>query len=444
MGWLVASPPGRMYDEELRLLAAASTFSPGGRYLPPSVRGRNRAGRCRAQRLAVGAAMAELRLDNLSKSFKGGIEALRGISFAVADREAVFLLGPSGAGKTTTLRLVAGLDVPSQGEVRIDGRDVTHWAPRDRNLAMVYDRHSLFPHLTVFDNLAYPLRNRKLTDSEIRTRVAEVSATLQVGELLARYPSQLSGGQMQRVAIGRALVRDANVYLLDEPISHLDAKLRARMRVEFKRLQRDYRATMLYVSHDQLEAMTMADRIVLINKGRIEQVSTPQHLFDCPETIFAATFVGEPSMNTFPAEIVGEGERMALRIGASRIPLDRDWMAAGAALSPSVDYIAGIRPQHIELAASDVAVEGRVPGTVFAVETLGSRTIFDIEVEGSIVRVLTSVDIGRGFSQAIGAPIAMRVDPRFLYLFDSRSGRTVRQAQFAGSPGGNPCEGQRS
>ncbi|WEX08981.1 ABC transporter ATP-binding protein [Chelativorans sp. AA-79] len=376
--------------------------------------------------------MAELRLEKLSRRFKGGIEALSGVSFEVADREAVFLLGPSGAGKTTTLRLVAGLEVPTEGSIRIGGRDVTHWQPRQRNLAMVYDKHSLFPHLTVFDNLAYPLRNRKLPNAEIRSRVDTVAEMLQVGELLGRYPSQLSGGQMQRVAIGRALVRDADVYLFDEPISHLDAKLRARMRVEFKRLQRDFQATMLYVSHDQLEAMTMADRIVLINRGRIEQIAAPQQLFDCPETLFAATFVGEPAMNTFAAVLTEENGGFGLRVGSSRIELDHDWLTSGTAISPEADYVAGIRPQHITLAGADEAGENLVRGRVFAVETLGSRIVFDIEAEGTVVRILTTVDIGRRFPRQSGKPIAFRIAPEFLYLFDARTGHTVRHAQFAG------------
>jgi ABC-type sugar transport system ATPase subunit len=376
--------------------------------------------------------MAELRLENLSKSFKGGFEALAGISFEVTDREAVFLLGPSGAGKTTTLRLVAGLEIPTEGSIRIDGRDVTHWQPRERNLAMVYDKHSLFPHLTVFENLAYPLRNRKLKEAEIKSRIGAVTETLQVGELLERYPSQLSGGQMQRVAIGRALVREANVYLLDEPISHLDAKLRARMRVEFKRLQRDYRATMLYVSHDQLEAMTMADRIVLINKGRIEQIAPPQQMFDRPETLFAATFVGEPAMNTFPAELSEENGGHGLYIGGTRVALDRDWFMAGVPISAEAEYLAGIRPQHITLASADETGENIVDGKLFAVEVLGSRMIFDVEAENTLVRILTSTDTGRRYSQEIGAPIAFRIEPDFLYLFDARGGRTVRHARFTG------------
>lgn len=374
--------------------------------------------------------MAELQIERLAKDYKGGVAALAGVSFSVADREAVFLLGPSGAGKTTTLRLVAGLEHPSGGSIRIAGSEITDWTPRQRNLAMVYDKHSLFPHLTVFENLAYPLRNRKMVEADIRARVGVVAETLQVGELLGRYASQLSGGQMQRVAIGRALVREANVYLLDEPISHLDAKLRARMRVEFKRLQRDFKATMLYVSHDQLEAMTMADRVVLINKGRVEQVAPPQQLFDRPETLFAATFVGEPAMNTFSVNLSEESGLPRLTFGATAIPVDRDWIAAGASLPGDAPLILGIRPQHIALAAPDENGPRIVRGSVFAVETLGSRIVFDIDAAGTMVRALVPVGTGRRHAHEIGAPIAMKFDPDFLYLFDPRSGRTVRQARF--------------
>lgn len=375
--------------------------------------------------------MAELHLDNLAKTYKRGVAALGGVSFSVADREAVFLLGPSGAGKTTTLRLIAGLESPDSGYVHIAGSNVTDWTPRRRNLAMVYDKHSLFPHLTVFDNLAYPLRNRKVALAEIKSRVGMISDTLQIGELLSRYPDQLSGGQMQRVAIGRALVREANIYLLDEPISHLDAKLRARMRIEFKRLQRDFRATMLYVSHDQLEAMTMADRIVLINKGVVEQIAAPQQLFDRPETLFAATFVGEPPMNTFPVKLVAEGGMHWFTFGNARIAVDRDWISAGPSLAADGEYVAGIRPQHITLAAPGSSGSGIVQGKIFAVEALGSRMVFDVDVEGTIVRILVSVDIGRQFPSEIGAPLTFRTEPAFIYLFDARTGRTVRQAHFA-------------
>lgn len=374
--------------------------------------------------------MADLQIDNLAKTFTGGFEAVRGISLDVADREAVFLLGPSGAGKTTTLRLVAGLEEAGAGRIMIGGRDVTQWTPRERNLAMVYDKHSLFPHLSVFENLAYPLRIRKMAESEIRRHIAGVAETLQIEKLLERRPNQLSGGQMQRVAIGRALVRDADVFLLDEPISHLDAQLRARMRVEFKRLQREFKATMLYVSHDQLEAMTMADRIVLINKGRIEQIAAPQDLFDRPETLFAATFVGEPPMNVMKAVISHANGCHSLRVGDAYIEVDHDWMQDGEAVKPGGNYVLGLRPQQLCLNPPDAEHPCRVRGKVFAVETLGSRVVFDIEVEGQVIRAMTTLDAALKYPRTIGAPIAFRIDPDFVYLFDADTGRTVRQARF--------------
>ncbi len=374
--------------------------------------------------------MADLQIENLAKAFKGGFTALNGVSLDVADREAVFLLGPSGAGKTTTLRLVAGLEEASAGRIMIGGRDVTRWTPRERNLAMVYDKHSLFPHLTVFENLAYPLRIRKMADAAIRRHILGVAETLQIEKLMERRPSQLSGGQQQRVAIGRALVRDADVFLLDEPISHLDAQLRARMRVEFKRLQRDFRATMLYVSHDQLEAMTMADRIVLINKGRIEQIAAPQDLFDRPATLFAAIFIGEPPMNVMQAAISESNGCNFLRIGDAYVEIDKGWMRHGEPLRPGENYLLGLRPQHLSLCPADSPHACRVNGTVFAVETLGSRVVFDIEVDDAVIRVMSSLDAALNYPRTIGAPISFRIDPDFAYLFEAGAGRTVRQARF--------------
>ncbi len=375
--------------------------------------------------------MANLWLEGLRKAFRDGTVAVREISFDVRDREAVFLLGPSGAGKTTTLRLVAGLEEADAGSIRIGDRDVTHLTPRERNVAMVYDKHSLFPHLSVRENLAYPLRIRKMSQPDIDRRIGAVLDTLQIGDQIDKMPRQLSGGQMQRVAIGRALVRDADVFLLDEPISHLDAQLRARMRLEFKRLQRDFNATMLYVSHDQLEAMTMADRIVLINKGRIEQIDRPQELFDRPQTTFAATFIGEPAMNILPARLVEDGGRTFLEVGTSRIGLDREWLDnGGAPLSPGDEYLMGTRPQQLRLVSLGEAGDGVVGGSIFAIEVLGSRVVFDIEFGDSLVRVLTTGDEARRYPERIGAPIGVRVDARYVYLFSKQTGRTVRQARF--------------
>jgi multiple sugar transport system ATP-binding protein len=378
--------------------------------------------------------VAELQLNSLSKTFRGGIDALRGVSLTVEDREAVFLLGPSGAGKTTTLRLIAGLEDPTSGTIRIGERDVSGLSPRDRNVAMVYDKHSVFPHLTVRENLAYPLRNRRLPASEIAARTSRIAETLRIEALLDRYPSQLSGGQMQRVAIGRALIRDASVYLLDEPISHLDAQLRARMRVEFKRLQREFSATMLYVSHDQLEAMTMADRIVLIRDGRIEQIAPPQELFDRPATRFAACFVGEPAMNVLPAALTADGGVPVVEIAGVRLPLRREGAARDAGLRPGAALVAGFRPQHARLLQPQERGPQSLRGTVFAVEAMGSRYLFDVEVETAegkrIVRVLTDVDEARRHDQRPNAPACVGIDPDYIYLFDKDTGRTVHQASF--------------
>ncbi|WP_136443727.1 ABC transporter ATP-binding protein [Pacificoceanicola onchidii] len=375
--------------------------------------------------------MAHLKLNEITKTFKNGTEAVRGISFDVADREAVFLLGPSGAGKTTTLRLVAGLEDLDHGQISIGSVDRSRAVPRDRNVAMVYDKHSLFPHLSVRENMAYPLRIRKMDDAEMMRRIHSVSEVLQIEAQLDKMPGQLSGGQQQRVAIGRALVRDADVFLLDEPISHLDAQLRARMRVEFKRLQRDFNATMLYVSHDQLEAMTMADRIVLINKGRIEQIDEPQAMFDRPQTLFAATFIGEPVMNSLPVRLVERDGDHWFEIGTSLVPVESGWInSAAEKLNGTGEFTLGVRPQHLELADATQHGESIVHGVIYAVETLGSRVVFDIEIGAETVRVMTSVDEARSFPSRIGSPIAIRMSSEFFYLFDNRDGRTLLQAPF--------------
>ena len=374
--------------------------------------------------------MAELILRDLAKTYKDGTEAVQGISFEVADREAVFLLGPSGAGKTTTLRLVAGLEDADKGGISIRGRDLTRAAPRDRNVAMVYDKHSLFPHLSVYENLAYPLRIRKMEEAEEKQRINSVSEVLQIEEQLGKMPGQLSGGQQQRVAIGRALVRDADVFLLDEPISHLDAQLRARMRVEFKRLQRDFDATMLYVSHDQLEAMTMADRIVLIDKGKIEQIDRPQDMFDRPKSMFAATFIGEPVMNTIPVKLVEQAGALFLEVGTSLVPAPANWVARLGSGHDSEDFVLGVRPQHLNVADPAARGDDIIHGEIFAVETLGSRVIFDIELGGQVVRVMNSVDEARKVPSSIGAAISIRLNSDLFYLFDKSSGTTVLQANF--------------
>jgi ABC-type sugar transport system ATPase subunit len=281
--------------------------------------------------------------------------------------------------------------------------------------------------------MAYPLRVRKVAQTALRDRIMQVAETLQINELLQRMPRQLSGGQMQRVAIGRALVRDADVFLMDEPISHLDAQLRARMRVEFKRLQKDFKATILCVSHDQLEAMTMSDRIVVLNAGKVEQIGPPQEIFDRPASKFVATFVGEPAMNTAATKLLRQGGDYSVDIGSSRIPVDAAWLeAAGVLAQDRPDLVLGARPQHLRMAANDDPGPFVIRGKLYAVESLGSRALFAIEVgEGAIVRVMSSTGEALLYPREMNAAVAFCVDPNALYLFDPVTGKTVAQARFS-------------
>ncbi|MEJ8845579.1 ABC transporter ATP-binding protein [Variovorax rhizosphaerae] len=379
--------------------------------------------------------MAGLRVEGIEKAFGRGERAVRAVcdlSFEVADREFVFLLGPSGAGKTTTLRTIAGLEQPDAGRVLINGADMTWAAPRERNVAMVYDKNSLYPHLSVFENMAYPLRLQRLAESELRERVMGVAKILQIERMLERRPRELSGGQQQRVAIGRMLVRRADLFLMDEPISHLDAKLRAHMRLEFKKLQREFQSTILYVSHDQLEAMTMGDRIVAMNEGVVQQIGPPRVIFDRPANRFVAGFVGEPSMNIADCTLEDAGGAATLRFGHQRLALDRDWLdAAGLGNAPARALSLGIRPQHLSLAPhAGQGAPNVICGVVYAAETLGSETILDVEADGVIFRAWIR-NSALGGAPEIGEPIGLQVDPRAIYLFDRAIGRTLAYADLS-------------
>jgi multiple sugar transport system ATP-binding protein len=270
--------------------------------------------------------MAEISLVDISKRF-GAVEAVRNLSFSIADGEFVVLLGPTGAGKTTTLRLIAGLERPDAGRVMIRGRDVTSEVPADRDVAFVFQQYSLYPHLTVYDNLAFPLRSpaRRMDENFIRRRVQQVAELLHIEQKLGNRATALSGGEMQRVAIGRALVRDPAVYLMDEPLSSLDAKLRAELRLELKRIQRELGTTILYVTHDQIEAMTMADRIGVMNGGALIQLGTPREIYERPQSQYVASRLGTPAINFIPAELL-----------ASQLP-------------PARARIAGLRTEHIRI-----------------------------------------------------------------------------------------------
>ncbi len=304
--------------------------------------------------------MSQIALRGVTKSF-GGVEAIHSVDLDVETGEFLVLVGPSGCGKSTLLRLISGLDRPSSGTVEIGGRDVTRVSAADRGLAMVFQSYALYPHMTVRQNLSFGLENTRMARSEIARRVSEAARMLGIEPLLDRRPTQLSGGQRQRVAIGRAIVRDPTAFLLDEPLSNLDAELRVSMRAELAALHARLGTTMIYVTHDQVEAMTLASRIVVLRAGRVEQVDRPLDLFNRPANLFVAGFIGAPSMNLFPARI--EGGTAALP-GGVRVPVD----GAGE----GGDVTVGLRPQHLRLARDDEPGFGLL---VTLLEALGTETV---------------------------------------------------------------------
>jgi ABC-type sugar transport system ATPase subunit len=288
--------------------------------------------------------MADVILKCITKSF-GAVDVLKGVDLSVEHGEFVLFVGPSGCGKSTLLRLIAGLETVSSGEVQIAEVDVTHIPPARRGVAMVFQSYALFPHMTVAENISFGLRLARRPQSEIEQHVRKVAETLQITPLLDRHPKQLSGGQRQRVAIGRAIIRNPKVFLFDEPLSNLDAALRNQMRIEIARLHADLGATMIYVTHDQVEAMTLADRIVVMNGGVIEQIGTPMELYSRPRNLFVAGFIGSPKMNFLHGTIVGGEKHFAIDINGCHFPLPAD-----VSVTPSQKVIVGLRPEDVTLA----------------------------------------------------------------------------------------------
>ncbi len=350
--------------------------------------------------------MAQVVLKNVWKRYEG-FTAVKDFTLTMYDKEFIVLVGPSGCGKSTTLRMVAGLEEISDGEVYIGDRLVNDVAPKDRDIAMVFQNYALYPHWTVFDNMAFGLKLRKMPKEEIRKRVENAARILEIEALLDRKPKALSGGQRQRVAMGRAIVRDPAVFLFDEPLSNLDAKLRVQMRVEISRLHNRLQTTIIYVTHDQVEAMTLADRIVIMNEGRIQQVGTPLDVYERPANLFVATFIGSPSMNILPAtfdgeSIVGEG----LRLTPTATQLERLGAYRG-------ELKVGIRPQHF-LAQEAGEGTNRVTGRVDVVEHLGAERFVYVRVGENL---LTARLEGRGETRE-GEQASFRIDQQEVHLFD--------------------------
>ncbi|MFD6396192.1 ABC transporter ATP-binding protein [Nocardia sp. NPDC060249] len=360
--------------------------------------------------------MARLQIEAVSKKFDAEY-AVREVSLDIADGEFMVLLGPSGCGKSTLLRMIAGLEEPSAGRILVGDVDVTDAAPQRRDLAMVFQSYALYPHLSVARNIGFPLRARRRPRAEIAQRVAEVSATLEISALLERRPVALSGGQRQRVALARAMVRDPGAFLMDEPLSNLDAKLRSATRAELIALHQRLGATFLYVTHDQVEAMTMATRIALLNQGRIEQCGTPEELYDRPRSTFVAGFLGSPPMNLFPAVVTASDGHMTVMADGIDAALD---IAEDSGDATAV--VAGIRPERLRIDDTSTDVRGRVR----MVENLGSEELVHLET-GLCVRAARPAGV------RVGEDIACRVDPADIHLFDPDTGLRLTW-QAADSP----------
>jgi multiple sugar transport system ATP-binding protein len=358
--------------------------------------------------------MASVELQGIRKAF-GVVEVIHGIDLAVRDGEFVALVGPSGCGKSTLLRIIAGLEDATDGDVLIGDRVVTELTSRQRNVAMVFQSYALYPHMTVRDNMGFNLKLSGDSRAEIRRKVEEAARLLELTDLLSRRPYQLSGGQRQRVAMGRAIVRDPAVFLFDEPLSNLDAKLRVQMRAEIKALHQKVRTTAIYVTHDQIEAMTLADRVVVLNGGRIEQQGTPIDLYRNPENLFVAGFIGSPAMNFLDAEIVAGGDGPVARIGSGEaIRLD-----PALALSPGRRVTLGLRPEHLDEAGGDA-----LHGVVELVEPTGAQTQVTFQLAGR--RAVAVVD--GSYAGAPGDRLDARVTPQSIHVFDRDTGQKIARA----------------
>jgi multiple sugar transport system ATP-binding protein len=350
--------------------------------------------------------MSEIRLEKVRKAY-GPVVAVHGVDLTIRDGEFVVFLGPSGCGKSTTLRMLAGLEEITSGQIFIGDRDVTALEPKDRNIAMVFQNYALYPHKTIYENLAFGLRMRKMDPAQIDMRVQRAAKMLGLDEYLKRKPKQLSGGQMQRVALGRALVREPEVFLLDEPLSNLDAKLRVRMREEIARLHQEVGTSMVYVTHDQVEAMTLANRIVIMRDGHVQQVGAPLEVYDRPVNLFVAGFIGSPEMNL----IEGRATNGVFESGALRVVLPPEYKAVNE------EVTLGIRPEHIALGEGPDSLTFEVG----VIEQLGAQTLSIGEVSGVRLRILTD----RVDNWKFGQRIPVRLQAGRLHLFSKATGQRI-------------------
>ncbi len=361
--------------------------------------------------------MVAVALEDVTKKF-GRVVAVDGLTFKVKDGEFMVLLGPSGCGKTTTLRIISGLERVTKGRVYfgdelVDNGETIYVLPQKRNVSMVFQSYALFPHMNVFDNIAFPAYIRKLPKEEIRRRVYDMADLLRIRDLLDRKPHELSGGQQQRVALARALIIEPAVLLLDEPLANLDAKLRVYMRAELKRIQREFRCTTIYVTHDQVEAMSMADRIAVMNLGKIQQIGTPGDLYDKPANLFVAGFIGSPPMNLLNCSLITAG---ALDFGAFKLKIPDSWASL---IQGSGELIYGVRPQDLRVFKREE--KGSIEFTVHVVEPLGDRIVLTLVKDGLSIKALASPD----FKVEMGDKVWVYFNFDKSHIFEKKSGKLI-------------------
>ncbi len=372
--------------------------------------------------------MASVTLQHVKKIYDNKVTAVQDFNLEIKDKEFVVFVGPSGCGKSTTLRMIAGLEDISEGTLMIGDRVVNDVEPKDRDIAMVFQNYALYPHLTVYENLAFSLRIRKMPQEEVHKRVCQAADILGITEYLARKPKALSGGQRQRVAIGRAIVRDPQVFLMDEPLSNLDAKLRNQMRAEIILLRKRLDTTFVYVTHDQTEAMTLGDRIVIMKDGFIQQVGTPQEVFEQPKNLFVAGFIGSPQMNIFSAKLTREKERYSVTVLGHTLALDeKRCELLRAKKVDSMDVLLGVRPEH-----TTVRFDGSkdtIEGTITVNEMMGSELHLHVQTakEGNVILRLPTMDLtdAQRASLAAGSKLAFTFPSKVVQLFDPKTEKSL-------------------
>lgn len=367
--------------------------------------------------------MAELSLKNVQKIYPNGYHAVHDFNLEIEDKEFIIFVGPSGCGKSTTLRMIAGLESISEGEFKIDGALMNNVEPKDRDIAMVFQNYALYPHMSIYDNMAFSLKLRKVPSDEIDKKVREAAKILDLEQLLDRKPSQLSGGQRQRVAMGRAIVRNPKVFLMGEPLSNLDAKLRVQMRIEISKIHQKLGATIIYVTHDQVEAMTLGTRIVVMKDGYIQQVDSPQNLYNKPANLFVAGFIGSPQMNFFDAVCKVSGDDATLTIGNSTFPVPAN--KAKALIDGGYDgktVVLGIRPEDVsEATPEDLSKGTTISANIKFYELLGAEVYLYFDLEG--MQMTARTDAGTSLKQGSAAQFSLNMDK--IHVFDKETEKTI-------------------